>query len=164
MKRTSTLLTIFFMASCASTFAKMIVINVGQTNGAVALSFSNRAVSRDECTRVLNKLGTIDSNQTIIVRSAADVTTTVLTGILNDIQQAGLWRVVLITPGEENGVKGSYIITLSTEKRPFFSDIGLQPLKTGFVPESESPLEEISKEEISQPSAAAYGVNAAAEP
>lgn len=150
MKRISTLLTIVFMASCTSTFAKMIVINVEQTNGTVALSFSDRAVSRDKFTHVLNKLGTIDSNQTIIVRSAADVTTTLLMGVLYDIQKAGLWRVVLITPGEENGVKGAYVITLNTEKRPFFSDIGLQPLKTGFVPDDESELEEIGKEEISQ--------------
>ena len=131
------LILICAVLAATSSMAKVIRIHVRLDQGQVSRTISDRPVTEAELAGLLRKLGSIDTNQLIVVSVASNTPASTLTETLSTIQQAGLVNVALFCAGQQNGTNGSYQITLKMIVLPITGDVLTIPMPVGFVPGAE---------------------------
>ena len=135
MKNTGLVVLFSGLIACSS-FGLDICIDGEQTNGVPLWSIRDRPVSRTELNSVLKRLGAAAPEQLILVRPSTNATAAALVSIINELQKAGFRNVSLYSPGEEDNLKGHYLVNITTGKQVIQSEEGIV-LKTGFVADPE---------------------------
>ena len=177
MMKTILSITMGCLLYATTSLASVLTVRLASdTNGQVQIELNANPVTRARLKELLTIVGTHGGKDQMVYVcvSDEDVPAASLIEIVNDIQSIGLHDLVLMSPGEQNGKKGTYRITVDATKKKFGGCIAGVEFDSGFddTPplqrESDQPspiidraLERIQKEkkttqENSQPTNAPY--------
>ncbi|MEI6218261.1 MAG: hypothetical protein WCP86_05135 [bacterium] len=144
MIKTFIILALLMISTSCS--AQSLIVRVDQNAGKAEWTINRRQVSEPDFDRLMKRLASIDSNQVVQVVAHTNVTASTLVQTIGVIQRAGLYKIILASPGMDKSTNGTWRVTIDCTG---WQLPGCIPYKGGFSTKDMKDLElEIAPQDI----------------